>query len=120
MQRISFFDNKNTPPRSNQQVRGGCRISLHALQLLEAAEDFLRHHQSNFTSKPLRLCKYPYWSESISAFLFRLERVLVGFDHLLRRDTRTTSTPCIELFKPFFGAFARKNLDFKLRCIIIG
>ena len=37
----------------------------------------------------------------------------------LRRDTRTTSTPCIELFKPFFGAFARKYLDFKLRRIII-
>ena len=52
--------------------------------------------------------------------LFRLQRVLVGLDHLLRRDTRTTSTPCIELFKPFFGAFARKYLDFKLRRIIIG
>ena len=38
---------------------------------------------------------------------------------VFRRDTRTTSTPCIELFKPFFGAFARKYLDFKLRCIII-
>lgn len=46
--------------------------------------------------------------------------LLVSLDHLLHRDTRTTSTPCIELFKPFFGAFARKYLNFKLRCIIIG
>ena len=48
-----------------------------------------------------------------------LHAVFVGFDHLFHRDTRTTSTPCIELFKPFFGAFARKYLNFKLRCIII-
>ena len=38
----------------------------------------------------------------------------------LHRDTRTTSTPCTEFFEPFFSAFARKYLDFKLRCIIIG
>ena len=51
--------------------------------------------------------------------LLCLDGIFVGLDHLLRRDTRTTSTPCIELFKPFFGAFARKYLNFKLRCIII-
>lgn len=56
---------------------------------------------------------------SVSFRLLRFDGVLVGLDHLLRRDTRTTSTPCIELFKPFFGAFARKYLNFKLRCIII-
>ena len=48
------------------------------------------------------------------------QTVFVGLDHLLHRDTRTTSTPCTELFEPFFSAFARKYLDFKLRCIIIG
>ena len=44
--------------------------------------------------------------------LFCFERVLVGLDHLLRRDTRTTFTPCMELFQPFFRVFACKYLDF--------
>lgn len=48
-----------------------------------------------------------------------LQTILVGLDHFLHRDTHTTFTPCIELFKPFFGIFARKYLNFKFRCIII-
>ena len=74
-------------------------------------------HRLLFSHEPAETVSAKRNREMLS--LFRLNGVLVGLDHLLRRDTRTTSTPCIELFKPFFGAFARKNFDFKLRCIII-
>ena len=41
-----------------------------------------------------------------------LDGVFIRFNHLFRRVTRTTFTPCMELFQPFFRVFARKYLDF--------
>ena len=63
----------------------------------------------------------PYQPGTANRFCVRLlsatvlEIVFVLFDHLLHRDTRTTSEFCTELIKPFFSAFSRKYLDLKLR-----
>ena len=126
---INDYEERHNAANAPFQSTGmGHRASIMAFKLFELHRPLAHVTEQIFFLKGNRIdpsfqkafsIRHCLSYDSFRSFLFVLDRVLVGLDHLLRRDTRTTSTPCIELFKPFFGAFARKYLDFKLRRIII-